>query len=177
MAVYRYQDKSPQPGANVFIAEDARVIGDVTIGSGSSIWWGTVVRGDVHYIRIGENTNIQDMSLIHVTGGKFPTIIGNHCTLGHRVTVHGATLQDHAFVGIGATVLDGCEIEPYGFLAAGSLLTPGKKIPSGMMFMGSPAKPVREITDQEREMISRTSEKYHKLGLEYADSSRVIRLD
>ena len=168
MGIYSYKEKTPEIGASCFVAEDARIIGDVKIGRGSSVWWGCTVRGDVHHIRIGENTNIQDMSLIHVTGGKFPTIIGNNCTLGHRVTIHGAFLHDFAFVGIGATVLDGCEIEPYGFLAAGSLLTPGKKIPSGMMFMGSPAKAVREISEAEREMITRTAEKYHELGQEYS---------
>ncbi|MCB1169136.1 MAG: gamma carbonic anhydrase family protein [Leptospiraceae bacterium] len=176
MAIYKYKDKTPELGRESFVAEDARVIGDVKLGTGSSVWWGSTIRGDVHHIRIGEYTNVQDMSMIHVTGGKFPTVIGNHCTLGHRVTIHGAFLHDHAFVGIGATVLDGCEIEPFGFLAAGSMLTPGKKIPSGMMFMGSPARAVREITDQEREMILKTAEKYHQLSREYANSSLVQKI-
>ncbi|MBU45016.1 MAG: gamma carbonic anhydrase family protein [Spirochaetaceae bacterium] len=176
MAIYKYQDKTPELGTPCFVAEDARVIGDVRIGNGSSVWWGSTIRGDVHHIRIGEYTNIQDMCMIHVTGGKFPTVIGNHCTLGHNVTIHGAFLHDHAFVGIGSTVMDGCEIEPFGFLAAGSMLTPGKKIPSGMLFMGSPARPVREITDQEREMILKTAEKYHHLSLQYADPTIVSRV-
>ncbi len=170
--IYNYKDLQPKLAPDVFVAPDAWVIGDVEIGAGSSVWFGSVVRGDVHYIRIGENTNIQDHSVLHVTGGKFALEIGNNVTLGHRVTVHGCTLRDHAFVGIGATVLDNCEIGEFGFLAAGALLTPGKKIPPRMVAMGSPAKVVREITPEEEAMMIRTAEKYRNLGRDYRDPEK-----
>ncbi len=158
--IYSLGDLTPDLAADVFVAPDAAVIGNVKIGAGSGVWFGCLIRGDVHSIEIGENCNIQDHSIIHVTGGKWPVVMGNSCTLGHRVTIHGAVLKDHAFVGIGATVLDGCEIGEFGLLAAGSLLAPGKKIPPRMMAMGIPAKVVREITPEEEQMILRTAEKY-----------------
>lgn len=168
--IYEYENIRPNLAEDVFIAPDATVIGRTKIAKGSSVWFGCLIRGDVDRIEIGEYTNIQDQSLIHVTGGKYPTIIGSHVTFGHRVTVHGATLKDHAFLGIGSTVLDNCKIGSFSILAAGSLLPPGKEIPDGMLAMGSPAKVVREISDNEREMILKTAEKYHKLGQQYAQS-------
>jgi carbonic anhydrase/acetyltransferase-like protein (isoleucine patch superfamily) len=165
--IYELGELSPRLAPDVFIAPDARVIGDVTIGAGSGVWFGCVVRGDVHFIEIGENTNVQDLSMLHVTGGKFPLRIGNNCTLGHRVTVHGCNLRDHAFVGIGATVMDDCEIGEFGLLAAGALLTPGKKIPPRMVAMGSPAKVVREITPEEEQMILNIPVKYRELRDRY----------
>jgi carbonic anhydrase/acetyltransferase-like protein (isoleucine patch superfamily) len=165
--IYPYKEYYPQIAEDVFIAPSADVIGNVKIGKGSSIWFGCLVRGDVDRIEIGEYTNIQDHSIIHVTGGKYPTIIGNHCTLGHRVTIHGATLKDYAFIGIGATVLDNCVVGSFSILAAGSLLPPGKEIPDGMLAMGVPAKIIRPITEEEKDMILRTQENYHRLAQEY----------
>lgn len=165
--ILAFQGKAPEISEEVFIAPDAYVIGNVSVGKGSSIWFGCLIRGDVERIEIGSFTNIQDHSVIHVTGGKYPTIIGNHVTLGHRATVHGAILRDYAFVGIGATVLDGCEMGEFSILAAGSLLPPGKVIPDGMLAMGIPAKVVRPVTDEEKEMILRTQEKYYQLAQEY----------
>ena len=167
-----YRNHFPEIPDDVFIAENAHVIGDVSLGSKSSVWFGSVIRGDVHSIRIGKNTNIQDLSMIHVTGEKFSTKIGNNCTLGHRVTVHGAVLQDWSFVGIGATILDGCELGEYSMLAAGSLLPPGKKIPPGMLAMGSPARVVREVTPEERKMFERIVNKYTDLAKEYREKSK-----
>ena len=158
--IYEWNKIQPRIGEEVFIAPDAVVIGDVHIGKGTSVWFQTIIRGDVNQIRIGENCNIQDMSLIHVTKDRYGVEIGNNVSLGHRVTLHGCTLKDHAFVGIGATVMDGAVVEEFGFVAAGSLLTPGKIVPSGMMAMGSPAKIVREISEAEREMILRTAQNY-----------------
>ncbi|MCB1319366.1 MAG: gamma carbonic anhydrase family protein [Leptospiraceae bacterium] len=175
--IYSLGDKHPRLAEDVFVAPDAAVIGDVRIGVGSGVWFGCLIRGDVHYIEIGEHTNIQDHSVIHVTGGKFPTIIGNHCTLGHRVTVHGCTLKDHAFIGIGATVLDDCEIGEYALVAAGSLVTPGKKIPPRMVAMGVPAKVVREITPEEEQMIERTPRKYGELKKQYRTDLRIVQRD
>ena len=175
--LYRYKEHIPLIAPDVYVAPDARVIGNVKIGAGSGIWFGCTVRGDVHYIEIGENTNVQDQSLLHVTGGKHPLVIGSNCTLGHRVTLHGCTLRDHAFVGIGATVLDGCEIGEFGLLAAGSLLAPGKKVPPRTMAMGSPAKPLRDITPEEEEMILRITERYRTLRLDYMDSAIFAPVD
>lgn len=171
--LYRYGEFVPQIAADVFIAPSADVIGNVKIGAGSGIWFHCLVRGDVDSITIGERTNIQDHSIIHVTGQKYATMIGNDCTLGHRVTVHGAVLKDHAFIGIGATVLDGCEVGEFAMLAAGSLLPPGKSIPDGMLAMGTPAKVVRPITEEERAMILRIPETYARLAREYRDVTHV----
>ena len=171
--IYRYLEYNPDLANNVFIAESADVIGQVKMGESSSVWFGCLLRGDVNYIEIGSRTNIQDHSVIHVTGGRFPTIIGDDCTLGHRVTVHGARLKNYAFLGIGSTVLDDCEIGEFGLLAAGSLLPPGKKIPDGMMAMGVPAKVVRPITDAEREMILSTPKKYSELAQVYRNKAQV----
>ncbi|MCR9143066.1 MAG: gamma carbonic anhydrase family protein [bacterium] len=165
--IYELDDLKPKLAPDVFVAPDAQVIGDVKIGTGSGVWFGCVVRGDVHYITIGENTNVQDLSMLHVTGGKFPLIIGNNCTLGHRVTLHGCTLRDYAFVGIGATAMDDTEMGEFSLLAAGALLTPGKKIPPRMVAMGSPAKVVREITPEEEAMIRNIPAKYTALRERY----------
>lgn len=162
-----YRNISPVIESDVFVADNSMVIGDVHIGQNSSVWFGCVIRGDVHSIRIGKNTSVQDLCMIHVTGGTFQTEIGNNCTLGHRVTIHGAVLHDWSFVGIGATVLDGCEMGEYSMLAAGSLLPPGKKIPPGMLAMGIPAKVVREVRPEEKEMFRRTVDRYTALSREY----------
>jgi len=158
--IYPFAEKTPLIDKSVFIAENATVLGDVTIGDESSIWYGTVVRGDVHSIRIGAQTNIQDLSMIHVTGGKFATAIGNRVTIGHRVIVHGATLMDDAFVGMGALILDGAVVEPFGFVAAGALIPPGFVVKSGELAIGSPAKLLRPIREDERAMMVRTWKNY-----------------
>ncbi len=167
--IYQYQGIRPQIEEDVFIAPDASVIGDVKIGKGSSVWFGSVVRGDVNYIRIGENTNIQDLSMLHVTEGKFPLIIGSNVTLAHRVTVHGCIIADYAFIGMEAVVMDGAELGEFSLLAAGSLLPPGKKIPPRMLAMGSPAKVIREINADEEAMIYRIASKYSQRGQIYKD--------
>ncbi|MCB1177477.1 MAG: gamma carbonic anhydrase family protein [Leptospiraceae bacterium] len=174
--IYEFKGISPKIDSSCFIAPDAVVIGDVSIGKNTSIWFQTIIRGDVHYIRIGENCNIQDMSLIHVSKGTHPVEIGNNVSLGHRVTIHGCTLKDNSFVGIGATVMDGAVVEEFGFVAAGALVTPGKTVPSGMMAMGAPAKIVREITEKEREMIIRTSKNYSGYKDFYLDSNTFKKL-
>ncbi|MBX7057143.1 MAG: gamma carbonic anhydrase family protein [Leptospirales bacterium] len=165
--IYRLGDSVPKLAADVFVAPDAAVIGDVEIGEGSGVWFGCVLRGDVHSIRIGRNCNIQDLSMLHVTGGKFDLQMGDNCTLGHRVTLHGCRLKDFAFVGIGATVMDDCELGEYAFLGAGSLLPPGKKVPPGMLALGSPARVIREVTEAERQLIESTAIKYRALRDRY----------
>lgn len=160
--IYEFNGKIPEIDESAFIAPSAEIIGDVKIGKSTSIWFQTLVRGDVNYIRIGDNCNIQDQTLIHVSKDLYPTIIGNNVSIGHKVTLHACTLKDNSFVGIGATVMDDVEIGEYSFVAAGSLVTPGKKFPSGVLIMGRPAKIVRDVTDKDREMIDRTARNYSK---------------
>ncbi|TGK17557.1 gamma carbonic anhydrase family protein [Leptospira fluminis] len=165
--VLEYLGKRPKIHDSVFLAPGSQIVGDVTIGKDSSIWFQTLVRGDVNYIRIGENVNIQDMTVIHVARDVYPVEIGNHVSIGHRATIHGCILKDYSFVGMGATLMDGVELGEYAFVAAGALVTPGKKIPPGAMVMGSPGKIVRDITDKEREIIIRTTGNYVKYKTNY----------
>jgi carbonic anhydrase/acetyltransferase-like protein (isoleucine patch superfamily) len=144
---------APRVDASAFVAPGARLIGDVEIGADASIWYNCVLRGDVNRIRIGARTNIQDGSVIHVDSPKagdaegHPTIIGADVLIGHLAMVHGCVLEDRAFVGLGAIVMDGCRIEGDAMLAAGAMLTPGKTIPSGQLWAGRPAKYVRDLTE------------------------------
>lgn len=137
---------TPSIAGSAFIAPGCRIIGDVRIGEETSIWYNCVVRGDVNFITIGDRTNIQDGSVIHVTTRLHGTEIGDDVLIGHLAMIHGCKLHNHAFVGLGAIVMDGCEIEPDGMLAAGGLLSPGKRIPSGQLWAGRPAKYVRDLT-------------------------------
>ncbi|HEX8535366.1 MAG TPA: gamma carbonic anhydrase family protein [Allosphingosinicella sp.] len=147
--------RTPLVHQSAFVAPGAQLIGDVEIGPDASIWYNCVVRGDVNRIRVGARTNIQDGSVIHVDSPKsgdeegHPTIIGEDVLIGHLAMVHGCVLHDRAFVGLGAIVMDGCEIESDAMLAAGAMLTPGKRIPSGQLWAGRPAKYVRDLTAEE----------------------------
>ena len=157
------------PGA--FIAPGASVIGDVKIGADSSVWFGSTVRGDVNYIEIGARTNIQDGSVIHVTRHTGPTVIGHEVTVGHGVMLHACTLEDRSFVGIGATVLDDAVVESNAMLAAGALLTPGKRVPSGELWAGSPAKFFRRLSEGEVAFITESADNYVRLSNEYRSLS------
>jgi len=147
--------KCPRVDPTAFVAPGARLVGDVEIGPDASIWYNCVLRGDVNRIRIGARTNIQDGSVIHVDSpkpgdaGGHATIIGADVLIGHLAMVHGCILRDRAFVGLGAIVMDGCEIEGDAMLAAGAMLTPGKRIPSGQLWAGRPAKYVRELSESD----------------------------
>ena len=145
MTIIAFNGTSPAIAADAFIAPGARIIGNVTVGARASIWYNCVVRGDVGAITIGARTNIQDGSVVHVTGGKFNTVIGEDCLIGHLAMIHGCTLEDHAFVGLGAIVMDGCVIETDAMLAAGAMLTPGKRIPAGQLWAGRPAVYLRDL--------------------------------
>ena len=146
---------TPRIDLTAFVAPGARLIGDVEIGPEASIWYNCVLRGDVNRIRIGARTNIQDGSVIHVDSPKpgheagHPTLIGEDVLIGHLAMVYGCVLHDRAFVGLGAIVMDGCEIESDAMLAAGAMLTPGRRIPSGQLWAGRPAKYVRDLTGEE----------------------------
>lgn len=155
-----YKGNWPQIAPTAFIETSAQVIGDVQIGEHSSVWFNCVIRGDVHYIRVGHSTNIQDGTVIHVTNGRFPTEIGNHVTIGHGAMIHGCTIKDRSLVGIGSIILDNAIIGEESFIAAGSLVTPGTVIPPRSMVMGSPAKVRREVTESEIELINRHWQNY-----------------
>jgi carbonic anhydrase/acetyltransferase-like protein (isoleucine patch superfamily) len=150
--------KAPRIDPSAFVAPGARLIGDIEIGPEASIWYNVVLRGDMNRIRIGARTNIQDGSVLHVDSARpgheagHPTIIGEEVLIGHLAMVHGCILHDRAFVGLGAIVMDGCEIESGGMLAAGALLTPGRRIPAGQLWAGRPAKYVRDLSPEELAM-------------------------
>lgn len=151
MPIHSFDGITPQIAADVFIAPGAQVIGNVRIGAGSSIFYNCVLRGDIHGITIGERTNIQDGTVIHVTTHTHATVIGNDCLIGHLAMLHGCTLLDHAFVGLGSIVMDGCVIESDGMLAAGALLTPGKRIAARQLWTGRPAAYARDLRPDEIE--------------------------
>ena len=155
-----YLDKMPQIDETAFIEDSAQIIGDVTVGPHSSIWFNTTVRGDVHYIRIGSYTNIQDNSVVHVTNGKFETILEDHVTVGHSVTLHGCHIKSYNLIGIGSIVLDEVLIDEYCIIAAGALVTPGTQVSSRSLMMGIPAKRVREVSDEEITRIRKNATNY-----------------
>lgn len=165
---------TPSIAQNVFIAPSADIIGEVSIGSGSSIWFGCVVRGDVNSISIGENTNIQDLSMIHVThytrenrSDGFPTIIGDNVTVGHRVMLHGCVVEDACLIGMSATILDGAVIGKESIVGAGSLVTKNKKFPPRSLIMGNPAKFIRELNDDEIASLYKSATNYVKFMMSY----------
>lgn len=168
-----YKGILPQIASTAFIESSAQIIGDVRVGEHSSVWFNCVIRGDVHHIRIGHSTNIQDGTVIHVTNGRFPTEIGDQVTIGHGVMIHGCTIKDRSLVGIGSIILDNAVIGEESFIAAGSLVTPGTVIPPRSMVMGSPAKVRREVTGSEIELINRHWQNYIEYKNNYmAESGR-----
>lgn len=163
-----YKGVVPKVSDGVFIAPGAWVIGDVTIGRRSSIWFNTVVRGDEHYIRIGNETNIQDNCTLHVTGGKYFLEIGDRVTIGHRAIVHGCIVEDDCLIGMGAIIMDGAKIGRGSLVAAGSVITMGMVIPPESIVMGVPAKVVKEVTDNERQRMNRSISNYLHLSKDYS---------
>jgi carbonic anhydrase/acetyltransferase-like protein (isoleucine patch superfamily) len=169
-----YNGVTPKIAEGVFIDESAFVIGDVELGAGVNIWFYSVVRGDVNYIKIGDRTNIQDQCTIHVTREKFPTIIGKDVTLGHRALVHGCVIKDRALIGMGAVVLDGAEVGEGAIVAAGAVVPPGKTIPAGKLAAGVPAKVIRDVTEEELNDTSQHAENYMALALDYPSRNSKI---
>ena len=165
--IHPYQNKWPVLEEGVFVAEGAQVIGDVVLGKGSSLWFNAVVRGDVHYIRIGARTNIQDNSVIHVTSGTHPTIVGDEVTVGHRVILHGCRVQDRALVGMGSIILDGAVLGEESFIGAGSLVTHGTEIPPRVLALGSPCKVKRDLTPEEIRHLKESAQNYFELAQRY----------
>ena len=164
MALVRpFGDATPRIAPGAFLAETATVIGDVVVGAGSSIWYGTVVRGDVMPIRIGAATSIQDNSVIHVTSDFAGTVVGDRVTVGHNVILHACTIEDDCIIGMGAIVLDGARVRRGSIVGAGALVTPGTDIPEGSMVMGAPARVKRPISDEERARIASSAAHYVEL--------------
>jgi carbonic anhydrase/acetyltransferase-like protein (isoleucine patch superfamily) len=157
----------PRLGERVFVAPTAAVIGDVEIGEDTSLWFGVIVRGDDHEIRIGARTNIQDGTIVHVTSGKFGCYIGADVTIGHGAIVHACTLEDGAFVAMGSIVLDGAVIEGGAMVAAGAVVTPGKRVRRGELWAGSPAKLLRTMSEDDIANLGRTALHYAALASEY----------
>ena len=171
--IQSFEGKRPQIDPSVWIDPTALVIGDVTIGPDSSIWPMAVIRGDIHHIRIGRATNIQDGSVLHVAhDGRFvpgghPVILGDEIIVGHQVVLHGCRIEDRCLIGIGARVLDGAIIESYSLIGAGGLVPPGKRLPSGFLWVGAPVRQARPLTDKEREHIEYSANYYAQLGKRY----------
>ncbi|XP_011007461.1 PREDICTED: gamma carbonic anhydrase 1, mitochondrial-like [Populus euphratica] len=166
-------DKAPVVDKDAFVAPGASVIGDVLVGRGSSIWYGCVLRGDVNSISVGSGTNIQDNSLVHVaksnlSGKVLPTIIGDNVTVGHSAVLHGCTVEDEAFVGMGAILLDGVVVEKHAMVAAGALVRQNTRIPTGEVWGGNPAKFLRKLTDEEIAFIAQSATNYSNLAQVHA---------
>jgi gamma-carbonic anhydrase len=168
MAIIRsFDGKHPQVGAGTFLADNAVLVGDVHVGARSSIWFGAVARGDVYYIRIGDETSIQDNSVIHVTNGQHATRVGSRVTVGHSVTLHGCTIGDRCIIGMGSTILDDAVIGDRCIVGAGALVTPGTKIPAGTLAVGAPARPKRELNAEELLWIESSADHYVELAGRY----------
>lgn len=169
---HHYMDKYPQIHDSVFVAKDSIIIGDVAIDEYSSIWFKTVIRGDVAPTKIGKRVNIQDLSLIHQSP-DIPVIIEDDVTIGHQVTIHSATIKSNAFIGMGSMILDGAEIGENAYLGAGSLVTPGKKIPPHTLAFGRPAKVVRQLTEKDYDEMARIRMTYIEKGQYYKNETHL----
>lgn len=173
VAIRKFNDKSPVIGKSVYIDDSAQVIGDVQLGDDVSVWPTAVLRGDVEKITVGASTNVQDGAVLHVShAGQFspighPLTIGEGVTIGHRAVVHGCQVGRYCLIGIGAIIMDGAVLEDYVMLGAGSLVAPGKQLPSGFLYVGAPAKPVRALTAEERAFLEYSAQHYVLLKNRY----------
>jgi carbonic anhydrase/acetyltransferase-like protein (isoleucine patch superfamily) len=174
MSIRKFKQYTPVIGQDVFVDESAQVIGRVEIGDDTSVWPNTTIRGDVNQITIGANTSIQDGSTLHVTHdhtnkhpGGFPLTIGSQVTVGHNVILHGCTIDDNCLIGMGAIILDGAHLEKNVFLAAGALVSPNKRLESGYLYVGRPAKRARALTEEEIEGLQYSADHYVKLKNDY----------
>ena len=164
----RLKGKTPQHGKNCFLAENAVVIGDVIMGDDCSIWYNAVIRGDVHYIRMGNKVNVQDGAIIHCTYKKAPTNIGNNVSIAHGAIVHGCTIHDNVLVGMGSIIMDDCVVESNCIIAAGAVVIKGTRVPSGSVFAGMPARKIKDIDPELSEgEIKRIAKAYVKYASWY----------
>jgi len=162
--------RKPQIDPSAYLASGAKILGDVVIGKESSIWFNAVIRADVNFVRIGERTNIQDLTLIHESYKASPTVIGNSVTIGHSCVLHACTIKDFCMVGMGSTILDDAELGEFVLLGAGSLVTPGTKIPAYSKALGRPAKGVAKLSPQEIDHLKWLADHYVKLREIYQNS-------
>jgi len=167
ITIVPFEGASPRIHPTVFIAPGARIVGDVEIGERSSIWFNVVIRGDVHFIRIGRRTNIQDLTMCHVTHKKHPLVIGDDVTVGHSAVLHGATIGDRILIGMGAIILDRSIVGDESLIAAGALVREGFHVPPGTLAAGVPAKVVRELTDDERRSVAQGAINYESYVARY----------
>lgn len=151
---------SPSWGDDCFIAPNATIVGDVVMGNNCSVWFNAVIRGDVHYIKIGNNTNIQDGAVIHATYLKAPTNIGNYVSIGHNALVHGCTLKDNVLIGMGAIVMDHAVVEEFVIIAAGAIVLEKTICESGYLYAGIPAKKIKPLTDEQKELLKKLPDNY-----------------
>lgn len=165
--IIKYKDKIPVISKTCFIANSTNIIGDVKIGSETNIWFGTTIRADMHYIRIGKRTNIQDNSIIHVTTDIAPTIIGNGITIGHGAIIHGCTIKDNCLIGMGSIIMDEVVINEGSMIAAGALIPPRTIVPKNTLMVGSPAKPIRKLRTIEKNEIFERAQHYIDLANDY----------
>jgi carbonic anhydrase/acetyltransferase-like protein (isoleucine patch superfamily) len=168
--VLPFRGKRPRIAPEAFLAPGCVVVGDVEIGPGASIWFGCVLRGDVERIRIGARTNIQDATVVHVRSSGIPALVGAGVTVGHGCILHACTVEDGAFVGMGATLMDGVVVEPDGMVAAGALVLPRERIPRGELWGGRPARRMRELRAEELDYFRELADHYAALGGEYLRS-------
>ncbi|WP_226580088.1 gamma carbonic anhydrase family protein [Halobacillus litoralis] len=166
--ICEYKGKYPKIHSSAYIAEDAVITGDVTIEENASIWFKTVIRGDVSSVHIGKNCNVQDLSLLHQSPGK-PLILEEGVTIGHQVTLHSAHIKKNALIGMGSLILDGAEIGEQAFIGAGSLVPPGKVIPPNTLAFGRPAKVVRELNEEDIQELNRVRATYVEKGQYYKE--------
>lgn len=170
ITIMPFEGKAPRIHPGVFIAAGARIIGDVEIGENSSVWFNVVIRGDVHSIKIGRRTNIQDLVMCHVTNRKYALNIGDDVTVGHSAVLHGATIHDRILIGMGAVVLDAAVIESNSIVAAGAVVRERFTVPEGTLVAGVPAKVVRELTDEERAGAAQGAVNYEGYIRRFRDS-------
>jgi carbonic anhydrase/acetyltransferase-like protein (isoleucine patch superfamily) len=169
-SIITYGGITPKLHSSVFTCEGVRIIGDVEIGKDSSVWYNSVIRGDVNYIRIGEAVNIQDMSMIHVTNKKYPTILEDKVSLAHSVTIHGCTLKEGCLIGMGALVLDNATVGKYALVAAGAVVRENFVVPDAVLIAGVPGKIIRDLTQEEIERVKSTSDNYKGYIKTYRDN-------
>ena len=162
-----FEGRTPRVAPDAFLAPSAWLIGDVEVGFEASIWFGCVVRGDLNFVRIGDRTNLQDGCIVHVTGEGLPTRIGAEVTIGHRCILHACSLEDRCFIGMGATLMDGAVVESGAMLAAGSLLTPDKRVPVGQLWAGRPARYLRDVSTEEVAGFAQATARYVELARSY----------
>lgn len=170
--IKKVRGKSPVWGRGCWFADNAAILGDVTMGEDCNVWFGAVVRGDVHYIKMGDKVNIQDNATLHTTYKKHPLNIGNHVSIAHNAVVHGCTLGDYTLVGMGAVVMDGAVVEPHSLIAAGAVVTQGTIVPSGCIYAGNPARKLKDISpEQLRDIVERISNDYAMYASWYTEES------